>query len=465
MPHGDDEPGDDERNDPVSKDSTYDFTDIISDAARRVATLTASDPDPAAQPAAVVTPTDPAPEPVDFTPPEPLAPVQPLVDCGRIRTAGSILDLFVESISGAGVVGEDRLVSVLYLCVSSRFSDRPVSVVVKGPSSAGKSYTVDRTLDYFPASAYYLLTGMSEHALAYLKEPLSHRFLVLCEAAGMSGDTASYFLRSLLSEGFIRYVVVEKTKNGLEPKTITVEGPTGVIITTTALNLHPENETRLLSVPATDTPAQTASVLMSLACEDGDDAHDLDEWHAFQEWLSGAEHRVTIPYARRLAELVPPVAVRLRRDFATILNLIRAHAVLHQETRERDGDGCVVATVDDYAVVRGLVADLVADEVQAAVPETVRETVAAVRELVTAEEASVSYKHVGERLGLDKSSASRRCRQAVVAGYLKNLETRRGFPAQLVLGEPMPAEREVFPAPERLHGCTVNQGGNKASGV
>lgn len=68
MPHGDDEPGDDERNDPVSKDSTYDFTDIISDAARRVATLTASDPDPAAQPAAVVTPTDPAPEPVDFTP-------------------------------------------------------------------------------------------------------------------------------------------------------------------------------------------------------------------------------------------------------------------------------------------------------------------------------------------------------------------------------------------------------------
>jgi hypothetical protein len=54
------------------------------------------------------------------------------------------------------------------------------------------------------------------------------------------------------------------------------------------------------------------------------------------------------------------VAVRLRRDFSVILSLIRAHALLHQATRERDGEGGVIASIEDYARVRELVADLVA---------------------------------------------------------------------------------------------------------
>ena len=37
----------------------------------------------------------------------------------------------------------------------------------------------------------------------------------------------------------------------------------------------------------------------------------------------------------------------IRRDFMTLLNLIRAHAILHQATRERDDRGRVVATLDD----------------------------------------------------------------------------------------------------------------------
>src|ERR687889_937052 len=102
---------------------------------------------------------------------------------------------------------------------------------------------------------------------------------------------------------------------------------------------------------------------------------DLERWHALQRWLEGAEHRVTIPYAKALARLVPPVAVRLRRDFGAVLNLIRAHAVLHQATRERDAEGRIVASFADYTTVRELVAELVSAGAEAAVPKTVRETV------------------------------------------------------------------------------------------
>ena len=79
--------------------------------------------------------------------------------------------------------------------------------------------------------------------------------LVIAEAVGISGDFASFLMRSLLSEGRLNYETVVSTNNGPQPKTIIREGPTGLIVTTTALRLHPENETRLFSLPVTDLPA------------------------------------------------------------------------------------------------------------------------------------------------------------------------------------------------------------------
>ena len=55
------------------------------------------------------------------------------------------------------------------------------------------------------------LMAMSERTLAYSEEPIKHRFLVIYEAAGMSGEFATYLMRSLLSEGRVRYETVEKT--------------------------------------------------------------------------------------------------------------------------------------------------------------------------------------------------------------------------------------------------------------
>jgi hypothetical protein len=135
-----------------------------------------------------------------------------------------------------------------------------------GSEASGKSWTIERVLDFFPEEAYYLLTAMSERALAYGTEPLSHRFLVLFEAAGLESDFASYLVRSLLSEGCVRYETVEKGKDGeLKARLVEREGPTGLIVSTTSVSLHPENETRLFSVSATDTPKQTELVLSRLA--------------------------------------------------------------------------------------------------------------------------------------------------------------------------------------------------------
>ena len=319
--------------------------------------------------------------------------------CEQLATEKRILDSFAKTLERSGVAGETRVLKLLYLALTSRLLDKPVSIAVKGPSSGGKSYLTERVLSFFPESAYHALTAMSERTLAYSEEPIKHRFLVIYEAEGMSGDFATYLIRSLLSEGRVRYETVEKTRDGLKARLIEREGPTGLIVTTTALKLHPENETRLLSLTVTDTREQTSGVFSMLAEEERLEA-DQKPWHALQHWLESpsATRTVTIPYAKALAKMIPPLAVRLRRDFGALLSLIRAHAILHQATRERDDRGRLLATLDDYSSVRELVADLVSEGIEATVPKSVREAVHAVARLHAQEDLPVTVVQVAKEL-------------------------------------------------------------------
>jgi len=370
--------------------------------------------------------------------------------CKELANTPNILERFAVELARSGVAGEARIAKLLYLAVTSRLLERPVSIALKGPSSGGKSHVVERVLSFVPESAYYALTAMSERTLAYSEEPIRHRFLVIYEAAGMSGEFATYLMRSLLSEGRVRYETVEKTSEGMKPRLIEREGPTGLIVTTTAVKLHPENETRLLSLTVTDTQDQTRAVMAALAEDASEAGPNFIPWHALQVWLESSEHRVWIPYARILADLIPPVAVRLRRDFGALLNLIRAHALLHQATRERDAEGRIVATIEeDYAAVRELVADLVSEGIEVTVPKTVRETVEAVKRLrETSSGEPVSVVEIARELKLDRSAVSRRVRNAKDRGYLRDLEENQRKPSRLVLGDDLPDDLQILPKPE-----------------
>ena len=62
-----------------------------------------------------------------------------------------VLALVAHTLANAGVAGETRVVKLLYLVVVSRLpAPAPSRRWSKGPSSGGKSYTVERVLDLFP---------------------------------------------------------------------------------------------------------------------------------------------------------------------------------------------------------------------------------------------------------------------------------------------------------------------------
>ena len=156
----------------------------------------------------------------------------------------------------------------------------------------------------------------------------------------------------------------------------------------------------------------------------------------FRQILRMAMMMLLVGSPTTLTNLIPTVAVRLRRDFSAFLSLIRAHAVLHQASRKRNDQGQIIADIDyDYAVVRELVTDLIAEGVDATVSPTVRQTVNAVSQLVQENPDGVSVSVLSKELRLDKSSASRRATVARAKGYLKNHESRKGHPARYVLGD------------------------------
>ncbi len=200
---------------------------------------------------------------------------------------------------------------------------------------------------------------------------------------------------------------------------------------------------------------QTRAVLASLAKEQDRKPLDLTPWLALQEWIGSENCDVWIPYAAALADAIAPLAVRLRRDFKTILTLIKAHAILHQSNRDRTAEGKIHASPDDYAAVRELVADLVGQGVEASVSPAIRQTVSKTGELITGTKKEVTTAELATALGIDKSAASRRIRVAVEKGYLRNLEEKKGRPARIVLGDPMPKEIEILPQADdpRLRQC------------
>ena len=163
--------------------------------------------------------------------------------------------------------------------------------------------------------------------------------------------------------------------------------------------------TRMLSITVSDTREQTRAVLLAHAANANGELpeFDLSAFLALQRWIAIAGvHRVRIPFAHQLARAVPVTLVRMRRDFRQLLTVIQTVAVLHQCQRNRDGNGSVVAELEDYRIARDLLLEVFTDTASGGVTRLMRETVGALSELVKKSEGGVTVHALGHSLGLAK---------------------------------------------------------------
>ncbi|MBI5220834.1 MAG: hypothetical protein HY978_03300 [Candidatus Liptonbacteria bacterium] len=276
-----------------------------------------------------------------------------------------------------GIAGEKRSGLLLYLVLTSRLLAHPLSVISKGASGSGKSYLVQNMLRMFPGNGYVDITYATPKSFYHSPAGRFRRkIIVVFEKHG--AENADYAIRTFQSEGFLKIQVTERDgKGNWTTNEKKVEGPVGFVTTTTKAYVHPENETRLLSLYADDGYQQTIAVLdMAASKYEGGLAITETELRTFQVAQRLLKVKpVVIPFARVLCEYFPSDIVRVRRDYHQLLSVIEASALLHQEQRERqvlNGVEHVVANLCDYHIAQVLVGNVLRSTIFEIPPKTER---------------------------------------------------------------------------------------------
>ena len=99
-----------------------------------------------------------------------------------------------------GLMGEHNNAHLIYIAMTSRLRDTPLSVLILSSSGAGKTALQDAVLSFCPPEDLVKLTALSGKALFY-KERLSLKHKVLAMEEGDGAEEAMYAIRNLISAG------------------------------------------------------------------------------------------------------------------------------------------------------------------------------------------------------------------------------------------------------------------------
>ena len=277
-----------------------------------------------------------------LAPKEPSAPAMSEADQAEalaLLKSPDLMSRIVDDFDACGVVGERTNKLVGYLAAVSRLLDRPLAIVIQSSSAAGKSSLMDAVLAFVPEEARTKYSAMTGQSLFYMGQTsLKHRILAIAEEEGAS--RASYAMKLLQSEGELTIASTgsDPATGNLITQEYRVEGPTMLMMTTTAIDLDEELLNRCLVLTVDEDREQTRRIhalqrekrtLAGLAKREAKTAILTTHQNA-QRLLRPLA--VVNPYADRLTFLDD--RTRTRRDHEKYLTLIDVIALLHQHQRE-----------------------------------------------------------------------------------------------------------------------------------
>jgi len=380
------------------------------------------------------------------------------IEAKAIIEAEDPLELVKGAIHRLGYGGDIRPPLIIYLAGTSRLlamrdGAMPVHLLLMGISSSGKNYTLSRVLALLPAEAYYVIDAGSPRIIIYNDAPLEYRALIFGEAdslpAGEDNPAASA-IRNLLQDHCLHYEVTiwDADTGDYTTRKVKKPGPT-VLITTSTKSLGEQLMTRLFTLEISDSKEQIGAALETQARIETEGSQPLDgALVAFQHYLQlKTPLKVVVPFAGELAKAMGKMASapRILRDFARLLSLIKATAIIRHHWRQTDNEGRLVATLADYETVRGLVNDMYIDS-SASASSDVRVLVEAVKELdaIRGDSERITNTTLAKHLGTGVKQVTRRAKRAINQEWLVNREQRKSYPADYAPGEPMP-ETEGLP--------------------
>ena len=295
-----------------------------------------------------------------------------------------LVERILEDFLAVGLTGEETNKLVGYLAAISRKLDRPLAVIVRSSSAAGKTALMEAVLALVPPEDREKYSALTENSLFYFEgKDFKHKVLAIVEEEG--AQRASYALKLLQSEGEITIASTGKDPQSgrLVTKEYRVEGPVMIFLTTTSVDLDEELLNRSLVLTVDEGREQTRRIhRLQRESQTLDGLFASDEKEAVKRRHSNAQRLlrplpVVNPFVEGLTFLDD--RTRARRDHVKYLKLIEAIALLHQHQRPVKSESrrgvtkeYVEATLSDIALANRLAAEVLGRSLDELVPQTRR---------------------------------------------------------------------------------------------
>ena len=391
-------------------------------------------------------------DPLETTPPE-------VKDAAlELLKSKGLFEQITADIADIGVAGEEKLSLILYVIMTSRLLDKPLSAIVQGSSASGKSYIIETVAKLMPSEAVVQAHDFSDQALYYLPSgSLIHRVIISGERVHehrgkdgyAEGNTKAF--REMVASGVLRKVVTV-TGKGKKPTTEVIEqpGPISYLESTTATGIHDEDSTRLLPLVTDESASQTKRIIEAQRREaKGQTISEIKQQEIIQR--HNALQRLLKPFAVRIPYIdsisLPETNIATRRTYDHLKSAIKSVALLRQY-RKSNTQEYIEADEIDYKIAYELMNTILA-RTYSPLNQQSRDLLQTISDHVSAD-TDFTQKDCEQWCGLSNTTVRRRLGPLISAGILTVDDTTKPYRYKITNPELAEVVDLDLPTPEDI---------------
>ena len=354
-----------------------------------------------------------------------------------------LFELIDRHMTTLGYVSERTNKLLVYLAAVSRVFKHPLNVYIQSSSSGGKTALLDTLEQLLPPEDVWKTNTISDQALHYVDDSYYlGKVFIMGEA--VHDEKIEAIIRQMQSDGQIARLVTRKDERTeqMRAEVITKRVQMSFMITSTALQLNPENASRCLILAVDESAEQTKRIHNRIGYQHSYAGKLLDK--PLQEEIIRT-HRAALrllepvcvcnPFCQHIR--FPVTRLSMRRAYNQFLVLIDAVCYLRQKQkqiimREAGCTGAKVASIDcdleDYRLAYQLFTEGVLSRCWEEIPRGTRRLYTAIRDMVRAQAAGADIgatdvifiqKQVRDHTGCSREFIKKHIKLLVDYEYLK----------------------------------------------
>jgi predicted DNA binding protein len=363
---------------------------------------------------------------------------------------------FLAGVKKVGLAGEESNALVIFIVAISALLRRPINLLLKAASSAGKNWVVRMVLSFLPRSAVREISSMSSKALNYMKDDLRHTVLFLQERNADAGPI--HPIRLLISENKVIREVTMWEHGQLVTKRIETRGPVASISTTTKSRLEIDDESRHVSAFLDTTEEQTLRIMRAYNKSESLTSRERLVWRMVHRLLKKrSKTEIRIPrWFDEMAGYVYRQDLRVRRYYPAFVEACKTICLIRsfQDAPEDDGLETLTVSFADFSIAALIFDELFVESLHHENGSAV-DTRKAVSKIYVNKGSPVRAADLAQELGISYDHASEMLRTAAAAGAIRCVNKPEKTNRKWFIPAPRP---RFVPDPEKLFEKLKNVG-------